>query len=263
MIDSTQSASQTLKTLRTVFALMLREMSSTYGRSVAGYLWAFAEPVGGILLLTVVFSFALRAPGLGDSFALYYASGFLPFTTFMDISRKTSASIKYSKRLLFYPQVTFFDALVARVALNSLTHIAVSSILFALIIPDSRSHIFLNIPELALAYVMAISLAFGVGSLNCYLFWRFPAWEQVWGVLTRPLFIVSAIFYNFETIPTNLQWYLWFNPLVHVVGQARDGVYAIYQPSYVSLTFVFGLSASMALTGYLLVWRNNKEIINT
>ena len=45
-------------TVQTVIALMLREMSATYGRSSLGYLWAILEPVAGIFLLTFVFSLA-------------------------------------------------------------------------------------------------------------------------------------------------------------------------------------------------------------
>lgn len=247
---------------RTVAALIFREMSSTYGRSSAGYLWALAEPVGGVVLLTFAFSFALRAPMLGDSFALYYASGFLPFAAFMDISRKTAASIKFSKTLLYYPRVTYVDAIAARVVLNSLTQLAIGAILLACIIPLSRSHVHLNIPQVVWAYVMAISLAVGIGVLNIYLFWRFPAWERIWAVVTRPLFIGSAIFYNYETVPLVLQQYLWLNPLVHVVGEARKGIYVLYEPTYISHVFVFGLAAVFGLFGMLLLWRNNKEIVN-
>lgn len=49
-------------TFRTVMALVLREMSSRYGRSPGGYIWAVLEPVGTILILSIAFSFMLRSP---------------------------------------------------------------------------------------------------------------------------------------------------------------------------------------------------------
>ena len=51
---------------RTVLALMLREMATTYGRSAGGYLWAILDPVLGIALLSVLFSLALRHPPRAD-----------------------------------------------------------------------------------------------------------------------------------------------------------------------------------------------------
>lgn len=262
MSKPASSSAQSYFTFRTISALMLREMTSTYGRSVAGYFWALAEPVGGVILLTFVFSLALRAPALGDSFALYYASGFLPFSAFMDLARKTSGSIKFSKTLLHYPRVTYIDAILARVILNSLTQFMIGAVILAVLIPFSRSHIFLNAPAVLLSYVMAISLAVSIGTLNCYLFWRFPAWERVWNVITRPLFIGSAIFYNFESVPESVKWLLWYNPLIHVVGQAREGIYALYEPTYISLTYVFGISAGLTMLGLFMLWLKNKEIVN-
>lgn len=34
-------------TFRTVMAMVLREMTATYGRTPGGYIWAIIEPVGG------------------------------------------------------------------------------------------------------------------------------------------------------------------------------------------------------------------------
>ena len=48
--------------LRVIAALIIRDMSARFGRSAGGYFWALAEPLGGILLLSVAFQFALRSP---------------------------------------------------------------------------------------------------------------------------------------------------------------------------------------------------------
>ena len=64
--------------LRVLFALMVREMGTTFGRSWGGYFWAIAEPLGGILLLSLAFGLALRTPPLGSSFMLFYATGYIP-----------------------------------------------------------------------------------------------------------------------------------------------------------------------------------------
>ena len=113
-----------LATTRVISALMLREMSTMYGRSRGGYIWALAEPVLGIVLLSVIFSIGFRTPQLGTNFPMFYATGLIPFLTFNDVSTKVAQSINYSRQLLTYPCVTFVDAIVARFLLNlSLIHI--------------------------------------------------------------------------------------------------------------------------------------------
>ena len=80
---------------RVVIALMLREMATTYGRSPGGYVWTIVEPVAGIGLMTVVFSFIVHAPVLGSSFSLFYATGFLPFVAYLTITNRVGGAIRY------------------------------------------------------------------------------------------------------------------------------------------------------------------------
>jgi capsular polysaccharide transport system permease protein len=79
--------------LRAIGALILREMTATNGRSANGYLWAIAEPVGGILLLTVLFSLGFRSPPIGTNFAIFYATGLVPFMFYQSLSSKVAGAI--------------------------------------------------------------------------------------------------------------------------------------------------------------------------
>lgn len=56
--------------IRNILALILREMSTRYGRTPGGYVWMIVEPMAGIMLLAVGFSLLLRSPSLGISFLL-------------------------------------------------------------------------------------------------------------------------------------------------------------------------------------------------
>jgi len=250
-------------TLRTVTALLLREMSTTYGRSALGYLWAILEPVGGIALMSIIFSFAFRAPAIGTNFPLFFASGILPFMAYTSTAQKISVSLRFSRALLFYPGVTFVDAIVARFLMNAITEILIFSIVLAGIIIAFDLRVILDLPALVLAFIMAFVLALGVGTLNCYLLSVYPLWERAWAILNRPMFIISGIFFVYDTIPLPYRDWLWWNPLVHLVGQARSGVYVTYDSSYVSPLYVFSIALVTLATGLLLLRRHYREIINT
>ena len=72
-----QYQNSSFRFVRTILALILREMSTTYGRSAGGYIWAVLEPAAGIALLAFAFSLALRAPSLGTNFALFCYNTYL------------------------------------------------------------------------------------------------------------------------------------------------------------------------------------------
>ena len=238
-------------------------MATTYGKSPGGYLWAIAEPVAGTMLFAFIFSLAFRAPPMGTNFAMFYATGLLPFLMYMDLSQKISTSIRFSKALLFYPAVTFVDAIIARLLLNTMTQILVFLIVMSgiTLIFDIQS--ILAPRAILMSFAMAVSLGFSIGILNCYLIYAYPAWERIWAILNRPMFIVSCILFLLETIPEPYRGILWYNPLVHVTGEMRAGFYPSYEADYVSYAYVFGISLICSLFGIILLSRYHREMINT
>lgn len=250
-------------TFRTITALMLREMSTSHGKAAGGYFWSIAEPVGGIILLTIIFSVGFRHPPLGTNFAIFYATGIIPFMGYLELSNKVAGSISYSQAFLGYPAVTFMDALLARIMFNAATHIFVAAIIFTVIVGFMETRTHPEIVGIAIAMVMMIVFASGVGTMNCFLFSAFPWWKSAWSILMRPLFLVSCIFFVFDTIPLPYRDWLWWNPLVHVVGQMRSSFYPSYRADYVSHLYVFGLSLALLVVGLALLIRFHRDLQNS
>ncbi len=250
-----------MRMARTIVALMLREMATTYGRSAGGYVWAILEPVLGITLLATAFSLALAHPGLGTNFPLFYASGFLPFLMFNDISNKMASSIRFSRPFLAYPSVTFIDTMIARLLLNGLTHMVVFAIIVGGIFIIYQLPVVVDAATIFEGLLMTLVLGVGVGTLNCYLISAFPVWERVWQIMTRPLFLISGIFFYYEIMPPMARDALKYNPLLHCVGMVRRGIYPTYEASYVSPLYVISISLGLLLLGLLLLVRNYRDLL--
>lgn len=247
--------------LRTVVALMLREMATTYGRSAGGYLWAVAEPVAGIALLTFIFSMTFERPALGDNFALFYATGYLPFMLYNDVAGKVGHAIPFSRPLLAYPSVTFADALIARLLLTVLTQVVIFALILGGIALIYGLDIPWNLPSLATGIAVTALLGAGIGTLNGYLFLEFPVWERAWAIASRPLFLISGVLFTYQMMPPQAQAVLWWNPLIHSVGLVRDGVYGTYDAWYVSVGFVAAVGLVTLFFGLLLLSRHYQRLI--
>ncbi len=246
---------------RTISALILREMSTSYGRTPGGYLWAVAEPVAIVIVLSVAFSLLLRGPSLGTSFLLFYASAVLPLRMFQNAANSVGGTISFNKALMGYPRVTFVDAILARFLLQMLTQVSVSVIVFHGIIYYENVREIIDPVPIVQAYLGALWLALGVGTLNCYLKFSFPIWQQIWGIATRPLLILSGIFYIYEDLPHVAQQVLWYNPLIHVTGHARTGFFSTYAPEYISFVYVYAFGAIPMLFGVILMYGFGKSMM--
>ncbi|MDZ4393503.1 ABC transporter permease [Cypionkella sp.] len=262
LIDSATPRRRRFASFRTITALVLREMATSYGRSPGGYLWAVLEPVAGIALLSAVFALLFRAPALGINFPLFYATGMIPFVTFSSVSAKLAQAINFSKPLLAYPSVTFLDAILARFILNMLTEIMVAYLVFTGILLIFETRVLIDLPIIAEALLLAGALALGVGTLNCFLFTRFPIWQQAWSILMRPMFIISCVFMIYNNLPEFLRGWLWYNPLVHIVGLMRRGFYSSYDAPYVSQGYVLGFSAVCLVLGLIFLRRYQYELLH-
>jgi capsular polysaccharide transport system permease protein len=249
------------KTSRSVTALVLREMATTYGRSPGGYIWAVLEPVAAISVLSIAFSLALRSPSLGTNFIIFYASGYLPFSLYMDLSAKIAASLNFSRALLQYPAVSYIDSIIARFILNGLTQVMVFYVLVFSIRLFFDTGTVLDFKPIVLSMVMASALGLGVGCLNCFLMSAYPVWRSIWTVVTRPLFLISAVLFILEDAPPTFQKVLWFNPLTHITGVMRTGFYPTYEATYVSVSYVFGVSLILLVAGLLLLNRYHADIL--
>lgn len=249
------------RTLRVVAALVLREIELSNRRAVFGYLWEIVEPVAYIAVLMAVFSAVFTRPPVGESFALFYASGILPFLFFLNTANKVGAAVRASRQLLAYPEVTFLDAIAARFLLTAVTKLAVLGLVLGLIVTVFRVEPLFDVPALALGFGMTFLLALAVGAMNCLLFSVFPLWESVWTVVTRPLLLVSAVLHLFDQVPLPWRDILWWNPVIHLVGQVRAGLYPTYAGDYVSVLYVTGIAAVLLPAALFFLRRYWRELV--
>ena len=241
---------------------MLREMSTSHGRAPGGYLWAIVEPLGAVAILTVAFSLMLRAPPLGSSFALFYATGYLPFALFMALSMRLAHAIRFSRPLLVYPRVSYIDALAARGLLATFTQLFVMALVLAGIHLVEKLNPLLDPEAIILSALMAVALGAGVGIANCFAFSMSAVWESVWHIAMRPLILISGVLYLPEDLPDTAASWLWWNPLVHVAAVLRRGFYASYDAADAAPLYVFGVATAFATLGLIALQGHHRYIVN-
>lgn len=248
--------------VRSITALMLREMGSTYGDSPGGYVWAIVQPIGMILILSLGFSLLVKAPSLGTSFILFYATGFLPYDIYNQLMKKVGGALKYSMAMLAYPRVTWLDAIMARFALNTLTLSTVFCIVITGILMVIETRTVISIQPILVGLLLCALLGAGVGMVNCLLAGLFPVWQIIWKIMSRPMFLASGVLFIYDDMPPLVQDILWWNPILHGTGLVRSGFYPNYYASYVSLEYCFGVALILITTGLLFLQAYHKKILN-
>lgn len=249
--------------VRVIVALMMREMSTRYGRSAGGYVWAILEPVGMIAIMSVAFGMAMRAPSIGDSFPLFFATGYLTFHFYMELSNFSSSAIVMNKQLLTYPRVTPIDAILARFLLQFFTLATSSLVIYIGIIVFEDIHTSYDYISILKSALYASAIGLGVGATNTVIFTFMPTYQNVWRILNRPMFLISGIFFEYREMPRAVQEILWFNPVLQCVGLMRQGIYPAYHADYVSELYLGGIAIFFMTVGFFLVYSNKTYLIES
>jgi len=248
--------------LRVVVAMLRREMSTRYGQTVGGYFWAVAEPVGMIGIMSLAFAALGRKPDLGQSFIVFFASGFLSFNFYRMSASQLFGAIKANAALLKYPNVTIYDALMARLILQTLTNVMVMTVILGIAIWWTGQRVTIDFTHIAPALAAATLLAFGMGTFNAVMFPLFPLYQRIFNIINKPLFIISGILYIPEALPRTLQDLQWWNPLAHVVSEFRMGLFGNYHATQDNLLYVSVVGLVTLTWGLLMLRRLGDKLLD-
>lgn len=240
--------------------MILRELNARYGNKPGGYLWAFVDPVVYIMLLTFLREALSRTPPMGDSVAIFIASGYLGYFCFHSMAPYIAQSVRGNRNLLSYPAIAPFDAVTARFILQVLTITGVAICIFSISTLDAIRLPHFNFHIMIQAGLVAAIFGLGVGMANIALFSRWPLYEKAFGMAMRPMFMLSGVFIIPEEIPQPFQHYMMYNPIVHFVMWFRAGVYADYRAMLLDRSYAIDSAAVAVLIGLVLFTINSRTI---
>src|SRR5690606_13996708 len=109
--------------------------------------------------------------------------------------------------------------------------------------PPARLDVFVaGIAALAL-------LGFGLGTINAILNSYFSSWRHIEAMMSRPLFLMSGVFFTPAMLPSAIRDILVWNPVLHGIEWLRYGYYEGYRPDFISFTYLMGWGLVMTLAG--------------
>lgn len=238
---------------RVIRALIIRETRTRFGDATLGYGWALIEPMGHILLLSLVFAVMMHGrPPIGTQFFIFYYTGIIPYHLFVHTSSSMTHAVTSNGPLLQLPLVRTFDVLVARGLLELVTDLIVAGVMLAGFVVVGIG----ALPDDGLGVAAALAavwlLGCGVGFINAVATGFFKSWDKVWAQLTRLLYFCSGIFYVPGMMPDWVRDILAWNPLLHGVDWFRSSFFVEYEPHWLDRSYLVGLAVTTLLAGLAL-----------
>lgn len=213
---------------RILVALIMRDVQTRFFGTAIGFILAIAWPVSHIFIVLFINAAMGRAPPYGDSAALFFATGLVPFMCFNYMSRFTVLGVMLNKPLLCYPIVKVGDILIARAILEVL-NAAVVVVVAVIILTAMGIDVWPPRPiEAMYALLSCLLLGFGFGIVNGVIAGMFTFWFTPFSLFQIILWIASGVIMVPDELPATARYWLSWNPILVGVEWMRSAFYEGY-----------------------------------
>jgi capsular polysaccharide transport system permease protein len=225
--------------LNVINALLLRDIRMRAGKFYTGYIVIFLMPFGHLAVVLVVLTVLDRAPPIGTQPIIFYGLSILPFVIFVYPARQILISLPMNRPLLYFPRVKIVDVFVARAVLETANGMAVAGVVLLCLFLATGEFEPRDPAGIVWALLLTIYVGIAWGAYNSLIASLFHFWAIAFNLFFPLLWMASGILLNVHGLPTVVQDYLAFNPLLQCIEYIRYSYYEGYPGDILDVGYAF------------------------
>ena len=247
--DSTKSKNPALDEIKEILKfkdlivqLVRRDIVTRYKRSSLGIIWTMLNPLGTMIIMSIVFSRLFDVRGAYPAFIItnLVAWNFFAQTTAATLSNMIWGSDLFQR--IYLPRTSLVISTIGTGIINILFSLVPLAVIY-LFTKTPISETFILLP-IAILFLAAFALGFSLILSAIGVF--FPDVSEMYPIVLTAWMYLTPIIYPEEMIADVLNgWLLYLNPLYHLIKFFRlvtfDGLYPTTQEFIIALVLSFGV----------------------
>jgi ABC-2 type transport system permease protein len=229
-----------------IYQLVRRDIVSRYKRSVLGVAWTMLQPLGMMIIISIVFSQLFHQV---KGYQVYLLSGFITWNFFSQTTNAIIHQMVWGGPLLrniYMPQTSFALSAIGTGLVNiCLSVIPLMLIMLIVHVPMRWSLLFLPVSMALLA-----AFALGIGLFISTLAVFFPDVSEMYQIILLGWMYLTPIIYPETIIPDRFLVWFKLNPMYHFVKLFRLPVFEGEFPSLHTIAIVTSFSLITLLAGW-------------
>ena len=254
--DSAQQRSTALEEIRAIFQyrylvvqFVRRDLLTRYKRSVLGVAWTMLNPLGTMIILTIVFSRVFGANKEG--YAAYVLSGLVAWNFFAQTTNAAIVHLVWGGSLLrriYMPRTAFAVSATGTGLVNLvLSLVPLLLVMLATGVPIRPTVFLIPVPMLFLA-MFALGLGLLISTVAIY----FADIAEMYQIVLTAWMYLSPVIYSYEILPEPYRsWIMRLNPMYYLLTSFRAPVYSGQVPDWSEVLIAGGISFVTLLVGWL------------
>lgn len=245
---------------RVVYALLMREIITRYGRHNIGFLWLFVEPMVFTLGVTALWTATKGAHGSDLPIVGFAVTGYSSVLLWRNVASRCAKAIEANGALLFHRNVKVIDIMLARIILEiagaTISFIVLSSIFIAVGLMALPADIFTMMIAWFLTAWFATGLALNVGVISELS----EVFDRLWHAFTYILFPLSGAAFLVDWLPEMFRNVVLYVPMVHGTEMLRHGYYGDLVNTYENPSYLIIFCLVLTATGLFGIKYMSKRI---
>lgn len=232
---------------RVIYALLMREILTRYGRHNIGFLWLFVEPMLFTTGVTILWTLAEAFHGSSLPIVAFALTGYSSVLLWRNMPARCIGAIEPNLALMYHRNVRVIDIFLARVLLEAggatISFIVLS--LFYIYIG------WLEPPEDVLKVTQGWLLLAWFGAALAMLLGaigeKSDLVERLWHPASYIMFPLSGAAFMVDALPPTAQKYALYVPMVNGVEIVRDGYFGDQIRTHYDLPYLLGWCMALSV----------------
>jgi ABC-2 type transport system permease protein len=251
--------------------LTMRDVKGMYRRTILGQLWSLLNPLGTMLVYTIVFSFLFKAapepgnPSGLNIYALWLMCGLLPWTFFVRVVSGSMTSLVDNANLIkkvYFPRMQLPFAVVGSTGFTWLNEMG----LIIVVVLICGGWVIPWVPLLLVLMVLLALYSSGIGMLLAVLNTYFRDTEHFIAIGLRMMMYLAPVLYPLSlvvSVSKNHPWIIFLyelNPMEHFLEVFRNLLYDNRWPTTVDWIWCFSCAVGVFVIGFYVFMRNERRL---
>lgn len=242
-----------LKHLKIVSALMMREMSTRFGREGLGFAWIVLEPLAFCVGVLILWSFTKPKYEHGIAVAAFMMTGYMCLINMRHMISYSMAALQSNIGLMHHRQIKPLHIFISRNALEFLGTTTAFIVVYAALLAIDQVELPKNYLLVYTGWGLLSWMGMGIALIMAGLAMRFEMLERIVGLITYILMPLSGVFFMIAWLPPKIQEVYLYLPLPHPIEMLRAGVFGEFIETHYSGWYALVWGSIFNVVGFLLI----------
>lgn len=247
--------------VRVIWALMLREVLTRYGRHNIGLFWLYVEP----MMFTVGITILWYALGLNHGSNLpimaFALTGYSTILLWRNMPNRVVMAVTSNLALMYHRNVRVIDLFASRLFLEFIS--VSSSFLFLMILFWGAGY--MDLPEdvigLAGAWLMTAWFGAGLALFLGAIGEKSEIVEKLWHPLAYILFPISGAAFIADAIPPGTRETMLLIPMVHCTEMIREAYFGSKIVAHYDVLYLLSWNLGLTIIGLTIERQLSREVV--